>query len=93
MEEKTEQPKREGSQMGKGNFCFFFNGFKDYATDFGDYSYGLWNLWGWYDFLVTTQFVGLFHEFMVVEEQIQPLDFNYTSVDLHAIVGCSCFYI
>ena len=30
---------------------------------------------------------------MVVEEQIQPLDFNYTSVDLHAIVGCSCFYI
>ena len=46
MEEKTEQPKREGSQMGKGNFCFFFNGFKDYATDFGDYSYGLWNLWG-----------------------------------------------
>ena len=54
---------------------------------------------------MTTQFVGLFHEFMVVEEQIQPLDFNYTSVDLHAIVGysfflffekvvgCSCFYI
>ena len=28
---------------------------------------------------------------MVVEEQIQPLDFNYTSVDLHAIVGCSFF--
>ena len=29
VEEKTEQLEREGSQMGKGIFYFFFNGFKD----------------------------------------------------------------
>ena len=37
--------------------------------------------------------LGCFKNSWFVEEQIQPSDFNYTSVDLHAIIGCSCFYI
>ena len=99
VEEKTEQPERESSQTAKGNFLFYYYYYLFlWIWGLGDWFLGI-TVIGFGIYVVDTiswwrhSLLGCFKNSWFVEEQIQPSDFNYTSVDLHAIIGCSCFYI